>query len=124
MVDLPLTLRALSIPRQLILDCDAARPRLAVTAVSQSELAGALSAAASHGCDLAREPPSGAPSRKPVRPLSAYPWIGVMAAGYAFGPIFRFDRADRMRWAIGLGAAVMAGFIALRVSNLYGDPAA
>lgn len=47
-----------------------------------------------------------------------------MAAGYAFGPIFRFDRADRMRWLIGLGAAVMAGFIALRVSNLYGDPAA
>ena len=47
-----------------------------------------------------------------------------MAAGYAFGPIFRFERADRMRWPIGLGAAVMAGFIALRASNLYGDPAA
>ena len=51
------------------------------------------------------------------------PWIGVMAAGYALGPIFRFDRAVRMRWLIGLGAAVTAGFIALRASNLYGDPA-
>jgi uncharacterized membrane protein len=52
------------------------------------------------------------------------PWIGVMAAGYALGPIFRFDRAVRMRWLLGLGAAVTAGFIALRASNLYGDPAA
>ena len=51
------------------------------------------------------------------------PWIGVMAAGYALGPIFRFDRAARMRWLIGLGTAVTAGFIALRASNLYGDPA-
>ena len=52
------------------------------------------------------------------------PWIGVMAAGYALGPIFRFDRAARMRWLLGLGAGVTAGFIALRASNLYGDPAA
>ena len=51
------------------------------------------------------------------------PWIGAMAAGYALGPIFRFDRAARMRWLIGLGTAVTAGFIALRASNLYGDPA-
>ena len=50
------------------------------------------------------------------------PWIGVMAAGYALGPIFGFDRATRMRWLLGLGAAITAGFIVLRASNLYGDP--
>ena len=40
-----------------ILDADAARPRLAVTAVSEASLAGALSAAARAGFDLASEPP-------------------------------------------------------------------
>ena len=39
----------LGVPRQLILDAGAARPRLAVTAVSEGSLAGALSAAARHG---------------------------------------------------------------------------
>lgn len=51
------------------------------------------------------------------------PWIGVMAAGYALGPVFRLDRASRMRWLISLGAAVTAGFVVLRATNLYGDPA-
>ena len=50
------------------------------------------------------------------------PWIGVMAAGYALGPIFGFDRATRMRWLLGLGTAITAGFVILRASNLYGDP--
>jgi acyl carrier protein len=47
----------LGVPRQQILDADAARPRLAVTAVDEASLAGALSAAAGAGFDLAREPP-------------------------------------------------------------------
>ena len=47
----------LGVPRQQILDADAARPRLAVTAVSEASLAGALSAAAGAGFDLASEPP-------------------------------------------------------------------
>ncbi len=51
------------------------------------------------------------------------PWIGVMAAGYAFGPVFRLDRATRMRWLISLGVAITAGFVMLRATNLYGDPA-
>jgi hypothetical protein len=45
----------LGVPRQLILDAEVARPRLAVTAVSEATLAGALSAAARTGFDLARE---------------------------------------------------------------------
>jgi uncharacterized membrane protein len=52
------------------------------------------------------------------------PWIGVMAAGYVLGPIFQRDPATRRRWLIALGAALTAGFILLRASNLYGDPAA
>lgn len=52
------------------------------------------------------------------------PWIGVMAAGYALGPIFQRDPVTRRRWLIGLGVALTAGFILLRASNLYGDPAA
>ena len=51
------------------------------------------------------------------------PWIGVMAAGYAFGPVFKLDRATRMRWLLGLGAVITAGFVVLRATNLYGDPA-
>jgi uncharacterized membrane protein len=51
------------------------------------------------------------------------PWIGVMAAGYALGPLFQRERAVRLRWLIGLGVAVTLGFVALRATNLYGDPA-
>ena len=51
------------------------------------------------------------------------PWIGVMAAGYALGPVFQFDRTARLRWLVLLGAIVTVGFVALRASNLYGDPA-
>jgi len=50
------------------------------------------------------------------------PWIGVMAAGYAFGRIATMDasRRDRLCLAIGLGA--VAAFVGLRWLDLYGDP--
>ncbi|MET0531679.1 MAG: heparan-alpha-glucosaminide N-acetyltransferase domain-containing protein, partial [Microvirga sp.] len=51
------------------------------------------------------------------------PWIGVMAAGYALGPVFQLDRAARRRWLVALGAITTVGFIVLRASNVYGDPA-
>lgn len=51
------------------------------------------------------------------------PWIGVMAAGYALGPVLNLSRGPRLRWLIGLGLAAVAGFVLLRASNLYGDPA-
>ena len=47
----------LGVPRQLILDADAARPRLAVAAVSEAALSEALAAAAQQGFDLASELP-------------------------------------------------------------------
>ena len=51
------------------------------------------------------------------------PWIGVMAAGYALGPVMQREPGARQRLLFGLGAAVTLGFVLLRASNLYGDPA-
>jgi uncharacterized membrane protein len=50
------------------------------------------------------------------------PWIGVMAAGYAFGPVMRWP-ADRRRafcLRLGIGATVL--FVALRALDSFGDP--
>lgn len=52
------------------------------------------------------------------------PWIGVMAAGYAFGPVMLMPRERRRRWGIGLGAAAMGLFVLLRWTGIYGDPVA
>lgn len=53
---------------------------------------------------------------------SFVPWVGVMAAGYAFGLVFGLEpaRRDRVCLAIGLGATAL--FLLLRGTNLYGDP--
>jgi len=50
------------------------------------------------------------------------PWIGVMAAGYALGPLFKLEHTLRVRWLLVLGGAITVGFILLRATNLYGDP--
>jgi uncharacterized membrane protein len=51
------------------------------------------------------------------------PWIGVMAAGYALGPVMQLEVEARRRLLLRLGALVTIGFVLLRASNLYGDPA-
>ena len=52
---------------------------------------------------------------------SIIPWLGVMASGYAFGPILSMEpaRRNRLCLAIGLGATVL--FLVLRGWNLYGE---
>ncbi len=50
------------------------------------------------------------------------PWIGVTAAGYGLGHIFFWDPDRRRRFLFAAGLAVTLGFVALRWSNLYGDP--
>lgn len=50
------------------------------------------------------------------------PWIGVMATGYALGPVFLRGRADRARRLLTLGAAITIGFVLLRATNAYGNP--
>ena len=60
-----------------------------------------------------------------VLPLySLVPWVGVMAAGYALGPVMQFEQEARRRLLIRLGAAITVGFVLLRATNLYGDPTA
>jgi uncharacterized membrane protein len=50
------------------------------------------------------------------------PWVGVMAAGYAFGTLVQRPPDERRRLFLRLGLAVTAAFVALRWSNIYGDP--
>jgi uncharacterized membrane protein len=50
------------------------------------------------------------------------PWVAVMAAGYAIGPWALLPRDARRRRFLRAGAALTAGFVLLRASNLYGDP--
>jgi uncharacterized membrane protein len=52
------------------------------------------------------------------------PWIGVMAAGYALGPVMQLGSDERRHALLKLGAAITIGFVLLRATNLYGDPAA
>ena len=53
---------------------------------------------------------------------SIVPWIGVMAAGFAFGRVMRLDADRRRRICLTLGTAAIAGFLVLRGFNIYGDP--
>jgi uncharacterized membrane protein len=50
------------------------------------------------------------------------PWIGVMAAGYAFGALYQMNGQRRRRILLILGGVGTALFILLRLTNLYGDP--
>ncbi len=45
------------------------------------------------------------------------PWVGVMAAGYAFGAIVRNRRSSLL-----LGIACIVAFVILRATGIYGDP--
>ncbi len=50
------------------------------------------------------------------------PWPAVMAAGYWLGPVMTRPQGERRAWLGRAGAALVAGFIFLRASHLYGDP--
>ena len=50
------------------------------------------------------------------------PWFGVMALGYGFGGLVRLDAARRRSILLALGASMIALFLVLRLTNLYGDP--
>ena len=61
---------------------------------------------------------------------SIVPWIGVMAAGYAFGPILLRDAADRRRMCLRIGLSataaflVIGGVLAIRAPDAAGAPPA
>jgi uncharacterized membrane protein len=50
------------------------------------------------------------------------PWIGVMAAGYAFGSVFDWSQSQRQQLLRRLGGGMIVAFIILRTLNFYGDP--
>jgi uncharacterized membrane protein len=50
------------------------------------------------------------------------PWMGVMAAGFGFGAMLLREPSQRRQWLWQLGAGMIAAFLLLRFSNLYGDP--
>jgi uncharacterized membrane protein len=63
---------------------------------------------------------NGSPVVFVVYPL--VPWIGVIALGYAFGAIYTLDPARRRTLLLRTGLAVIAAFVVIRATNLYGDP--
>jgi uncharacterized membrane protein len=66
--------------------------------------------------------PSGPDGTALIVLYSLIPWIGVMAAGYAFGHVMRMDAARRKRICINLGAVCVTAFVILRWTDVYGDP--
>jgi uncharacterized membrane protein len=50
------------------------------------------------------------------------PWIGVIAVGYVFGAIYTLDPARRRTLLLQIGLGLIAAFIVIRATNLYGDP--
>ena len=53
---------------------------------------------------------------------SIIPWIGVMAAGFAFGGIMQLEPERRRRICVTIGLGAIAAFLILRGFNIYGDP--
>jgi uncharacterized membrane protein len=52
------------------------------------------------------------------------PWIGVIAVGYALGPIAILEATRRRRWMLRIGLGACLGFVVLRSLNIYGNPTA
>jgi uncharacterized membrane protein len=50
------------------------------------------------------------------------PWLGLMAAGYALGPVFLWEPGRRRRFLLAAALVLMLAFVVLRAANLYGDP--
>lgn len=50
------------------------------------------------------------------------PWIGVMAAGYALGVVYSWDPERRKKFLLWLGILATLLFVAVRATNIYGDP--
>jgi uncharacterized membrane protein len=50
------------------------------------------------------------------------PWIGVMAAGYAFGGLYTKDARFRRRWLLLVGGIATWLFVFIRAVDKYGEP--
>jgi len=59
------------------------------------------------------------------RVLAIYPllpWLGIMALGFAMGPVLQMNSVQRRRILLSSGIAFTGGFFVLRWINSYGDP--
>jgi len=65
-------------------------------------------------------PPLG--NMKPFVGYAFIPWIGVMSAGYCFGPLVVEPAEQRRRAFLAIGSAAIVAFVLLRPTNFYGDP--
>ena len=63
-----------------------------------------------------------APGRLFIVAYPLIPWVGVMAAGFAFGEVFTAGEGRRKRLLYAIGGGMILAFLALRATNLYGDP--
>jgi uncharacterized membrane protein len=50
------------------------------------------------------------------------PWVGVTAAGYGLGQVYRWTPDRRKAFLLRLGIGLTAAFIVVRGINIYGDP--
>ncbi len=50
------------------------------------------------------------------------PWIGVTAAGYGLGQVYRWSPERRRAFLLRVGLGLTVAFVVLRAINLYGDP--
>ncbi|MFZ6742887.1 DUF1624 domain-containing protein [Undibacterium sp. JH2W] len=50
------------------------------------------------------------------------PWIGLMAAGYALGPVMLWEADKRQRVLFSAATILLVSFMILRSGNYYGDP--
>src|SRR6185503_1660819 len=50
------------------------------------------------------------------------PWVGVMAAGYAFGALYQLDAQRRRRLLLIIGGVTTGLFVVMRAIDAYGDP--
>src|SRR5690606_24790479 len=57
-----------------------------------------------------------------ITPYPLIPWVAVMSFGFCLGPLFRISGEERRRRLALMGVVALAGFIALRLINAWGDP--
>jgi uncharacterized membrane protein len=67
-------------------------------------------------------PVHGFPSPMVLAGYPVLPWAGVLLAGYGAACFYAWPGERRRRTLIGLGAAMLMGFLVLRFTNVYGDP--
>lgn len=50
------------------------------------------------------------------------PWVGVIGAGYCFGPVMELQQSRRRTVCLAVGAGCTLAFLLLRYAGFYGDP--